>query len=148
MGALLTAALVVGIVDIVNAMVYWNLRADATPTAILQSVAAGLLGKASFGGGAQTAALGLALHLAIMCAMAAVYGLAARRWRWMLDRWVVAGVGYGLLTWVAMNYVVVPLSRAGSPPFNLTWFIDGLVVHVVLVGLVFAFVARRSLRAR
>ena len=44
MGALLTAALVVGIVDIVNAMVYWNLRADATPTAILQSVAAGLLG--------------------------------------------------------------------------------------------------------
>ena len=90
----------------------------------------------------------LALHLAIMCAMAAVYGLAARRWRWMLDRWVVAGVGYGLLTWVAMNYVVVPLSRAGSPPFILTWFIDGLVVHVVLVGLVFAFVARRSLRAR
>ena len=79
MGALLAAALIVGVIDIVNAMVYWNLRAGAEPVAILQSVAAGLLGKAAFAGGAGTAALGLFLHLAIMCAMAAAYGLAARR---------------------------------------------------------------------
>jgi uncharacterized protein with PQ loop repeat len=53
-------------------------------------------------------------------------------------------VAYGLLTWVAMNYVVVPLSRASAPPFILSWFVDGLLAHVLLVGLLFAFVARRS----
>jgi uncharacterized membrane protein YagU involved in acid resistance len=147
MGALIAAALVVGVIDIVNARVYWNLRAGAEPVAILQSVAAGLLGKAAFAGGAGTAALGLLLHLAIMCAMAAAYGLAARRWAWMLERPVAAGVGYGLLTWAVMNVVVVPLSRAGSPPFILSWFVDGLLVHVLLVGLVFAFVARRAVAA-
>ena len=144
MGALIAAALVVGAIDIVNAMVFWKLRAGTAPVAILQSVAAGLLGKASFEGGAGTAALGLFLHLVIMCAMAAAYGLAARRWTWMLERPVAAGLGYGLLTWGAMNVVVVPLSRAGSPPFILSWFLDGLFVHLVLVGLVFAFVARRA----
>ena len=39
----------------------------------------------------------------------------------------MAGVAYGLLTWAAMNYVVVPLSRASAPPFILSWFVDGLL---------------------
>lgn len=140
LGAGLTAAAL----DIVNAMVFWSLYAGTPPSRILQSIAAGLQGKAAFAGGAASAALGLAFHVLIMCAMAAVYWLACRRWRWMLDRPLAAGIGYGLATWAAMNYVVVPASRASSPPFILPWFIDGLLAHLLLVGLLFAFVARRS----
>ena len=146
MNAMLAAGLVAGVLDIVNAIAFWRLYAGTSATAILQSVAAGLLGKESFAGGAATAALGLLVHLLIMCAMAAVYWLAARRWRWMLERPVLAGIGYGLLTWAAMNYVVVPLSRASAPPFILPWFVDGLLAHVLLVGLLFALVARLALR--
>ena len=91
-------------------------------TTIFQAIAAGVLGKAAFAGGAGSAALGLLLHLAIMC----------------------VGVAYGLLTWAAMNYVIVPLSRASAPPFILSWFVYGLLAHLLLVGLLFAFVARRS----
>jgi hypothetical protein len=130
--------------DIVNAMVFWNLYAGTKPVTILQSIAAGLQGKAAFSGGAASAALGLFLHFLIMCAMAAAYWLACRRWAWMLERPAVAGVAYGLLTWAAMNYVVVPLSQASSPPFIPSWFLDGLLAHVLLVGLLFAYVARRS----
>jgi uncharacterized membrane protein YagU involved in acid resistance len=133
-----------GLLDILNAIVFWWLRSGTKPAAILQSVASGLLGEAAFAGGAATAALGLFLHLFIMCAMAAVYWLACRRWPWMLAQPAQAGVAYGLLTWVAMNYVIVPLSRAGQPPFIPAWFVDGLLAHVLLVGLLFAFAARRS----
>jgi uncharacterized membrane protein YagU involved in acid resistance len=143
---MLAAGLVAGVLDIVNAIAFWRLYAGTGATAILQSVAAGLLGKEAFAGGAATAALGLLVHLLIMCAMAAVYWLAARRWRWMLERPVLAGIGYGLLTWAAMNYVVVPLSRASAPPFILPWFVDGLLAHLLLVGLLFAVVARLALR--
>jgi uncharacterized membrane protein YagU involved in acid resistance len=132
--------------DIVNAMVFWYLYGGTRPALILQSIAAGLAGKAAFSGGAASAALGLALHFLIMCAMAAVYWLACRRWPWMLARPVAAGVGYGLATWVAMNYMVVPLSRALPPPFIPAWFVDGILAHVLFVGLLFAFVARRSAR--
>jgi hypothetical protein len=142
----LVAGLAAGVLDIVNAILFWRIRSGVGAAAILQSVAAGLLGEAAFAGGAATAALGLFLHLAIMCAMAAVYWAACRRLRWMLEKPVQAGVAYGLLTWAAMNYVVVPLSRAEPPPFVAAWFVDGLLAHVLLVGLLFAFLARRLAR--
>jgi hypothetical protein len=83
---------------------------------ILQSIAAGVLGKAAFAGGAGSATLGLFLHFLMMCAMAAVYWIACRRWPWMLPR----------------------------PAVMPSWFADGLLAHILLVGLLFAFVARLS----
>ena len=130
--------------DIGNAMVFWNLYAGTKPVTILQSIAAGLQGKAAFSGGAASAALGLFLHFFMMCAMAAVYWLACRRWRGMLERPARAGIIYGLLSWAAMNYVVVPLSNASPPPFIAAWLVDGLLAHLLLVGLLFAYVARGS----
>jgi uncharacterized membrane protein YagU involved in acid resistance len=141
---ILAGGFAAGLLDIANAIAFWWLYAGTPPQAILQSVAAGLLGKPAFAGGAATAALGLCLHFAIMFAMAAVYWLACRRWPWMIAKPVHAGIAYGLLTWAVMNHVVVPLSRAQPPPFIPAWFADGLLAHVLLVGLVFAFVARRS----
>lgn len=144
---ILGGGLAAGLLDIANAIVFWRLYSGASATVILQSVAAGLMGKAAFAGGAASAILGLVLHLVIMCAMAAVYWLACRRWPWMLQRPVAAGVACGLVTWAAMNHVVVPLSRAEpSSSFIPAWFVDGLLAHVLLVGLVFAFVARWSAR--
>jgi uncharacterized membrane protein YagU involved in acid resistance len=137
------AGLAAATLDIVNAMLFWHLYAGTPPVRILQSIAAGLLGEAAFAGGAASAGLGLFLHFFIMCVMAAAYALAARRWRWMLAQPVAAGVAYGLVTWAAMNYVVVPLSRASAPPFIPSWFADGILAHVLLVGLLFAFMARR-----
>lgn len=143
---ILGGGLAAGALDIVNAMVFWSLYAGTKPVQILQSIAAGIQGKAAFEGGAASAALGLGLHFFIMCCMAAVYWLACRRWPWMLARPVAAGVAYGLATWAAMNYAVVPLSRASPPPFIPAWFVDSLLAHILLVGLLFAFLARRSAR--
>ena len=138
-----------GLLDIVNAIVFWRLYSGTSATLILQSVAAGVQGKAAFAGGATSAAFGLAVHFLIMFGMATVYWLACRRWPWMTARPIAAGVAYGLLTWIAMNYVIVPMSRAASSPrFILSWFIDGLLAHVLLVGLLFAFVARWSAARR
>jgi hypothetical protein len=141
---ILAGGLVAGVLDIVNAIAFWRLYNGASATAILQSVAAGLQGKAAFTGGASSAALGLLLHFLIMFAMAAAYWLACRRWPALLRRPVPAGIAYGLGTWAVMNYVVVPLSRASSPPFIPAWFADGLLAHVLLVGLPFALIARWS----
>lgn len=143
---ILGGGLAAGLLDIANAIVFWRLYNGASATAILQSVASGLQGKAAYAGGAASAVLGLFLHLLIMCAMAAAYWLACRRWPLLVERPVTAGIAYGFLTWAAMNCVVVPLSRASSPPFIPAWFADGLLAHILLVGLVFAFVARWSAR--
>ena len=144
---ILGGGLAAGLLDIVNAIVFWRLYNGASATAILQSVASGLLGKPAFAGGSASAALGLFLHLLIMCAMAACSGSPAGAGPGpRSQRPVSAGIAYGLVTWAAMNHVVVPLSRAAPPPFIPAWFADGLLAHILLVGLVFAFVARWSAR--
>ncbi len=141
---ILVGGLAAGLLDILNAIIFWRLYSGTSAVRILQSVAAGVQGKTAFAGGAASAGLGLALHFFIMCAMAAAYWFACRRWPAIITRPVASGVAYGLLTWIAMNYAVVPLSRASSPPFILSWFVDGLLAHVLLVGLLFAFTARWS----
>ena len=77
---ILGGGLVAGTLDIVNAIVFWRLYNGASAAVILQSVAAGLQGKAAFAGGAASAALGLFLHFLMMLAMAAVFWLGCRRW--------------------------------------------------------------------
>ena len=144
----LYGGLAVAALDIVNAIVFWQVYSGTPATRILQSIAAGLLGNAAFAGGAATATLGLALHCLIALGMAFIFWLAARRWPALLRRPVATGLGYGAATWVAMNYVIVPLSRATPPPFIAAWFVDAILAHLLLVGLLLAFVARWSANRR
>src|SRR5688572_33439504 len=110
----LAGGFVAGTLDIAYACLFWAIKSGVPAERILQSVAAGLLGPASFQGGGTTAALGLALHYVIAFAMSLVYYLAARQWPLLWQRPLLCGAAYGVLLYVAMNYVVVPLSAAGA----------------------------------
>src|SRR4051794_22558320 len=54
--ALLLGALTAGVVDLLDALVFFGLR-GVRPSRILQSIAAGVLGRASYQGGSGSAAL-------------------------------------------------------------------------------------------
>ncbi len=118
---ILTGGVVAGTLDITYACVFWALKAGVPPRRIFQSVAAGLLGPASFEGGAATAALGLVLHFFIATTMSLVYYIAAGRFPVLVRRAFLCGAIYGLLLYAVMNYVVVPLSRASPGPRDPLW---------------------------
>jgi hypothetical protein len=140
----LVGGMVAGTLDIVYACVFWALKSNVPAQRILQSVAAGLLGDASFKGGAQTAVLGLGLQYLIAVSMSVVYYLVARRQPLLRQRpWLCGGV-YGLLLYAVMNYVVVPLSAAASGPSDPLWIGLSIVVHVLLIGIPIALFARRA----
>ena len=146
--AILAGGLIAGALDITYAIVLWWLRAKVSPMRILQSVAAGLLGKASYEGGAGTAILGLGLHFFIALVIAAIFVAASRRWPVLARRATVFGPLYGIGVYLVMNYVVVPLSafprRGGGGPPPVVW-ITGVLVHMFLIGLPIALAARRTL---
>ena len=105
------------------------------PQRIFQSVAASLLGKASFEGGAATATLGLVLHFFIATSMSVAYYLVARRWPLLWQRPVPCGLIYGLLLYAIMNLVVVPLSAAGGGgPKDPLWVGMSVAVHPAATG--------------
>jgi uncharacterized membrane protein YagU involved in acid resistance len=140
----IAGGLLAGAMDMLYACLFWAAKADVAPTRIFQSVAAGLLGEASYEGGAATAALGLLLHFFIACSMAVTYYLVARHWPLLVRRPVPLGLAYGLLLYVIMNHVVVPLSAAGGGSQDPTWIALTIVVHAVLIGLPIAWFASRA----
>jgi hypothetical protein len=140
----LLGGLCAGTLDILFATGFWALRGVA-PQRILQSVAAGVLGKASFSGGSASAMLGLCLHYLIAIAMAAAYAMAARDVTALLQRPWRYGALYGLALFALMSFVVVPLSaapRSGAP--QPLWIVSSVVAHIVLVGWPCAWFARRA----
>jgi hypothetical protein len=141
----LAGGVVAGALDIAYACLFWAIKAGVPARRILQSVAAGLIGRdASIQGGNATAALGLALHFVIALTMAAIYFLVARRWPLLWRRAWLLGAIYGLWLYVAMNYIVVPLSRAGGGggPRDPLWITLSIVAHVLLIGVPCALGAR------
>jgi uncharacterized membrane protein YagU involved in acid resistance len=141
--AIVYGGLTVGVLDLADAVIFFYLRSGVSPVAILHSIAAGLLGPAAArAGGAPTAALGLVLHFLIATIIVAIYVAASRRRRLLRERVVLCGLTYGLIAYVVMNYIVVPLSnaRSGGP---IVWpiVINGLLIHAFGVGLPAAWFA-------
>ncbi|MES2137509.1 MAG: hypothetical protein V4502_10690 [Pseudomonadota bacterium] len=98
--------------------------------------------------GSAGAALGLLVHFSLMAIMAAAFMLTAR-WRPQLANTpLLTGLGFGLITYFAMNWLIVPL-RFGTPlPPKTLSIATQLFAHIVLVGIPMAYVAVRYLRPR
>lgn len=143
----LAGGFVAGTLDIVYAIAFWAATRGVPPQRILQRVASGLLGSASMTGGWATAALGFVLQYVIATSMAVVYFLVARRWPLLWQRPIRLGALYGVLLYVIMNYVVVPLSAAGPGSKDPLWVVMSIAVHAFLVGVPCAFFARLAIQA-
>jgi uncharacterized membrane protein YagU involved in acid resistance len=108
LGAILLGGLVAGTIDIGAAA----LINTTDPLIILRAIASGVLGRAAFQGGLPVSALGLVLQEAMSLVIAAIYVLAAVRLPVLIRRWIPASLFYGVVIYVVMTFIVVPLSAA------------------------------------
>jgi hypothetical protein len=108
------------------------------------AIAAGLLGRQAFQGGAGTYVLGVALHFFIACSAAAIYYAVSRKLPFMTEYPLVCGLFFGAAVQEFMNLVVLPLSALHSRgPYKLHDLILGLLVHMVVIGLPISYSIRR-----
>jgi hypothetical protein len=103
------SGLVAGTLDITWAIVQ-TLIAGRSPMAMLRFIAGGLLGADALKGGVGTSMLGLGLHFVIAFGAAAVFYTLSRKISFLVQRPVLAGLLYGVVVWLVMNLVVLPLS--------------------------------------
>ena len=140
--ALLYGTLVVGILDLADAFVFFGLR-GARPIRILQSIASGLLGRAAFSGGLGTALLGAVLHFFIAFLIVATFFVASRYISILRRAPVWSGLMYGVVVYLVMNFVVLPLSAAGRGSYAWPIVANGLIIHMLGVGLPSSLFASR-----
>lgn len=140
------ATAVSGTLDILFAVLL-TLLYGREPANMLRYVASGPFPSAT-DWGASGAILGLLVHFTSMAMMATVFVMAARRVPDLSRAPYKWGVLFGLITYVVMNLVVVPLRFPTTFPPKPLSVATQLFAHIVLVGLPIALIAARRVRAR
>ena len=138
--------LIAGTLDICAAFLYAWLRAGVGPIRVLHAVASGLLGAEAFQGGGKTAVLGLALHFLIATIWTVVFYFASRQLLFLVERPVMFGLLYGVVVYLFMNFVVLPLSNVAGRPSPISARLINMLIIMFFVGLPIALIVRRFSR--
>jgi hypothetical protein len=138
--------LVVGTLDISDALIYSAFR-GVTPIRLFHAIASGLLGReAATAGGLATAFLGVFLHYFIAFGIVTTCYLASRKIPFLTRHPWIAGALYGVLVYLFMNLVVIPLSAIGTIgiPKRTASIINGVLIHIFGIGIPSALFARAA----
>ncbi len=135
---ILVGGAVAGTLDFITALITFG-------PGVSKAIAGGLLGRQAIQtGGAFAWTLGLLLHFFIAFCAATVYCLASRKLPFLRDHWLVCGMFYGIAVFLVMNLIVLPLCALhAAGPYQLRGLIQGVVVHMLIIGLPISFSLRK-----
>jgi Na+/alanine symporter len=135
--AILLGGLLAGSLDLGFAFIAYG-------AGVPRTIAAGLLGPTAVHGSSGPYMLGIALQFFISTSAAAVYYAASRKLTFLKEHALVCGLFYGIAVFLVMNLIVVPLSALHfRGPFRLAGLLQGLLVHMFLIGLPISFTVRQ-----
>jgi Na+/alanine symporter len=138
--AIFVGGLVAGAFDLTSAFITFG-------PGVPRAIAGGVLGRQAFHGGAGTYVLGVLLHFFIALSAAAVYYAASRRLTFLTEHALVCGLFYGIAIDLVMSLIVLPFSALHAKgPYQLRDLLQGLLVHMILIGLPISFSVRRFAR--
>lgn len=144
--ASMAAGLLAAVVEMIFVLPIQYLLGNS-PAVVFQSIASGALGKRAFDEGMPAVLLGVGVHTLISLVSAALFMAAALRWGFLRRRAIVSGALYGVLAYVVMNFLVIPLSAIGFRwPRSLPLFFISLAIHMFAFGVPIALVCARHLR--
>jgi uncharacterized membrane protein YagU involved in acid resistance len=146
--AVLAGGTLAGALDILFAISF-AASSGVAPSRLLQSVASGWLGNAAFTGGLSTAVLGLASHFALSYIWATLFFAAAARFSLLVRRPLLSGMVFGIVVFLCMRLVVLPLSAFPSTvTFKPLATVLDLASHMFLFGFPITWAASRVMAQR
>lgn len=137
---ILLTALLVGTLDMLAAIIVYQANAGR----MFRFIASAAFGTgAAFSGGPIMVVWGIAFHYFIAFAWTAalyfVYPVLPKLW----NNKYVTGALYGIVIWVIMNKIVIPLSAISPGPFDFKSAAIGALILIFAVGLPIAVSAHR-----
>jgi hypothetical protein len=130
LGLVLAGGLLGGALDLTFAFLYYG-PAGATPVRILQFIASGAF-----------------FHFSISLCAAAIYYAASLRFPFLTRRLLIPAIVFGILVFLTMRLVVLPLSAVKSGPMQISSIIGELCSHMFLFAIPIAYAASRAAARR
>lgn len=141
---IIRAGLIAGVLDALAAMTMVLIRGGKDPLLVWKFVASGVFGKEALARGTVMIIWGLAFHFFIALSFAALFYLIYPQLRRFIGSPVAMGLLYGILVWVIMNLLVLPVSRVTTQPFEFSRVVIGASILMVCIGLPIALIVSKS----
>lgn len=142
--AILFAAFIAGTLDLLTAYLFNHyIISHISFTQLLQSIASGVFGKEAFTGGNQVAVYGLIFHYLITLSFTTIFFLICRLMPSVLENKVLTGVLYGIIVWIIMNLLILPVSRFQARPLQWDIALVNMIILILCIGLPVSFFAYR-----
>lgn len=143
---IIKAGLVTGSLDILLACAnaWWS--AGVSPERVLRFVASGLIGKNAFQDLPAFAFLGLLIHYCIAFFWTIFFFLLYPKLKSIIRNKYFQGILYGIFIWLAMNLLVLPVSRTPEITFHWLDALKGAGILIIAIGLPLAFIAGKYYR--
>lgn len=140
---ILVTGLIAGLLDGAAAVIQYLSAGRKDPVKIFNFIASGVFGKEAFSGGLPMATLGFIFHMIIATIWVTIFFFLYPRLRLYTKNWMAVGLAYGVIVWLGMNLIVVPLSN--TPPMQRTpsGMIIGTIILMLCIGLPCAYSAKK-----
>ncbi|RSC93491.1 hypothetical protein [Tenacibaculum singaporense] len=132
---ILIATLLVGTLDGLAAIIQFLINGGSDISKVFQFIASGVFGKTAFSGGTTMALYGVVFHYLIALVWVVLFFLLYPKIiKKSLNKYLV-GTVYGILIWLAMNKVVLPLSYTPNLEKTIMQDVVAALILIVFVGI-------------
>lgn len=142
---ILTTGFIIGTLDGLAACLNAMLR-GRDPMKVFVFISSGIFGREAFTAGDGMIAWGILFHYFIATIWTALFFRIYPKVAFLAKNRLVSAMSFGLVVWLVMNIVVLPLSRV--PPLKMTFTnaIEGIFILILCVGLPAVISAQRHFR--
>jgi hypothetical protein len=137
--AIVVTGLIAGTLDITTAMIVYKVP----PFPMGRFIASGAFGKDAFSGGTPMALLGILFHYIIAFSWTILFFILYPKIPLLGKNKYVTGVLYGIMVWLVMNLVILPMTNVTRGEMKLIPSLIGMVILIFMIGLPISILAHR-----
>lgn len=126
------SGILAGMLDCFSAVVFLG---NMNFAGVWKYVASGYFGNAAFAGGNAMVVYGLLFHFSIAFFWAMVYYFLVSKIHFFTNNPVLGGLLYGVVIWLVMTFLVLPMANIPRRSFSLIGAIKNVTILMICVGL-------------
>lgn len=140
---ILKATLIAGSLDIIFALTQFYIKTQKSPVLVLKYIASALFGKSAYSDGVVMPAVGLLFHYLVVFGWVTIFFFIYPKIILVIKNSIVAGLLYAIVIWLAMSFVVLPLTLVPRQPFQIQQALVAILILMVAIGIPLGLIMKK-----